>query len=109
MFYVERNQNGEIVTLRREADKPGMEGKQSIDDEILEFLGSKEQSDHLHQILASSDVAVMRILEDLVDLLIKKNLIMFTELPVDAQIKLQDRRQMRQKIRKETLMVEDII
>lgn len=109
MFYVERNEKGEIITLRRYADIPGMELKQSVDNEILEFLGHEKTNESILQILASTDVGVMRILEDLINLLINKNIIMSTELPEDAQIKLRQRQQMRQKICKETFIVDDII
>jgi acyl-coenzyme A synthetase/AMP-(fatty) acid ligase len=55
------------------------------------------------------DAGAIRILEDLIDLLVKKNIFMFTELPKDAQMKIQERRQLRQKIGKETIIVDDII
>lgn len=109
MFYVERDGNGKIVVVRRDANMPGMESKQSVDDEILEFFGREETNDSLIRILASTDVGVMRILEDLINLLVNKNIIMSTELPEDAQIKLRQRQQMRQRIRKETFIVDDIL
>lgn len=109
MFYVERNKKGEIITLRREADIPGMEFKQSVDNEILAFLGHEETNASILQVLASTDVGVMRIVEDLINLLINKNIIMSTEFPEDAQIKLRQRQQMRQRIGKDTLVVDDII
>lgn len=95
--------------MRRDANMPGMESKQSVDDEIIEFLGREETNDSIIHILASTDVGVMRILEDLIYLLVNKNMIMFTELPEDAQIKLRQRQQMRQRIGKETFIVEDIL
>lgn len=109
MFYVERDEKGKIVVVRRDANMPGMESKQSVDDEILEFFGREETNDSLIRILASTDVGVMRILEDLINLLVNKNIIMSTELPEDAQIKLRQRQQMRQRIRKETFIVDDIL
>jgi hypothetical protein len=109
MFYVERDEKGEIVAVRRDANMPGMESKQSVDDEIFEFLGREEMNDSLIRILASTDVGVMRILEDLINLLVNKNIIMSTELPEDAQIKLRQRQQMRQRISKETFIVDDIL
>lgn len=109
MLYVERNQMGKIIAVRRDADMSGMECKESVDDEILEFLGSKETNASIERILATMDVGVIRILEDLIDLLVKKNIIMSTELPEDAQIKLRERQQMRQRIAKESIIVDDII
>lgn len=109
MFYVERNQRGEIIAVRRNAETPEMEFKPSVDDEILEFLGHENSNDALLHLLASTDTGVMRILEDLINLLIHKNIIMSTELPEDAQIKLRQRQQMRQRIGKESIIVDDII
>ena len=109
MFYVERDQQGKIVAVRRDASMPGMELKESVDDEIVEFLGHEETNDSLIHILAATDVGVMRILEDLIDLLVHKNIIMTTELPEDAQIKLRQRQQMRRRIGKETFIVDDIL
>jgi hypothetical protein len=109
MFYVERNRQGKIVAVRRDANMPGMELKESVDDEIIEFLGREEPNDSIKHILASTDVGVMRILEDLIHLLVTKNIIMSTELPEDAQLKLRQRQQMRQRIGKETFIVDDIL
>jgi hypothetical protein len=109
MFYVERNTKGQIIAVRQNADKPGMESKHSVDDEILEFLGQEKTHDSILRILSAMDAGAIRILEDLIDLLVKKNIFMFTELPKDAQMKIQERRQLRQKIGKETIIVDDII
>ena len=109
MIYIERNQKGEIISLRRDADKPGMESKSSVDREVLEFLDSIGGSDEKLHLLASTDTAVSRVLEDLVELLVRKNIIMFTELPEEAQQKIQARRRIRQQIGNETIIVGEII
>ena len=49
------------------------------------------------------------VLEDLVDLLIDKKLILFTELPPAAQEKLRGRKQIRQKLGSADLMVDDVL
>jgi hypothetical protein len=109
MLYVERNQTGKIIAVRRDADRPGMEFKSSVDVEILEFLGYGEKDDSVYQILSAMDAGVVRVLEDLVDLLVRKNIIMFTEFPEEAQRKLSIRRQIRENIGKESIIVEDIV
>ena len=45
--------------------------------------------------LSSSDTETIRVIEDLVDLLIEKKLILLTDLPAAAQKKLSERRQIR--------------
>ncbi|MFH2123390.1 MAG: hypothetical protein ABIJ50_07920 [Pseudomonadota bacterium] len=108
MLYVERDQKGKIVAIRREADTAEMELKEAVDDEILEFLVDDKTNDSMIRLLASTDAGGMRILEDLINLLVRKNIIMSTELPHDAQIKLRQRRQLRQRLDK-TIIVDDII
>jgi len=109
MFYVERGQKGKIVAIRREADTAEMELKEAVDGEIIEFLIDEKTNDSLIRLLASTDVGGMRILEDLINLLVSKNIIMLTELPHDAQVKLRQRQQIRQSLGKETIIVDDII
>lgn len=109
MLYVQRNSKGEIIAVQRDADKPGMECKSSVDDEILQFLGNTEMSGSILHVLASTDTKIIRILEDIIELLVKKNIIMFTELPEAAQVNLRERRHMRQLISKESFIVDDII
>jgi hypothetical protein len=109
MIYVERNEKGEIVSLQRDADKPGMECKQSMDIEIFDFLGGSQSFDMKSQLLASSDTEMVRILEDVIDLLVSKNLIMFTELPEAVQQKIRVRKRIRQGICQESIIVDDIL
>ncbi|BDX03251.1 hypothetical protein MACH16_19990 [Marinomonas pontica] len=61
------------------------------------------------EILSSSDGEMMRILEDLVDLLTEKRLIQFTELPLAAQKKLLGRKWVRgvHSNNDESLMIEN--
>ena len=51
-----------------------------------------------------SDLALARVIEDLIEVLIDKKLIMFTDFPAGAQRKLLDRRG----LRKEFDLVEDL-
>jgi hypothetical protein len=48
--------------------------------------------------LSQSDAAIARVLEDLIDVLINKGVIQFTDLPEAAQNKLMTRRQTRAKL-----------
>lgn len=107
MLYVERNSDGEIVSVRRDPGGPKMEQKEAADDEILEFLSKNGSKDSILHLLSTMDVSIIRILEDLIDLLVDKNIIMFSELPDQAQEKLRNRKHLRQQIGRETLLVED--
>lgn len=107
MLYVERNQEGEIISVRRDAGEPGMEPKQAVDSEILEFLSKNGSQDSILHLLSTLDTGVIRILEDLIDLLVDKNVIMFSELPEEAQEKLRSRKQLRRQIGKTSVIIED--
>jgi hypothetical protein len=80
-----------------------------MDEEILEFLNRSVDTDPWMQLLSLSDIGTIRILEDLIDLLIRKNIILFTELPAEAQTKINERKQIREKIDTDQLMVDDIL
>ncbi len=56
------------------------------------FLG---RSGGGHSALAASDMRLVRVLEDVIDLLIERGLIRFTDLPQSAQGKLLERKSLR--------------
>jgi hypothetical protein len=51
------------------------------------------------ELLSQSDTAIARVLEDLVDVLITRGVIQFTDLPEAAQAKLLTRRQTRARLK----------
>jgi hypothetical protein len=109
MLFVERNKQGKIIAVRANAEKGATEHKTMLDEEIVEFLSQGTTSGSWLQILSQSDVGIIRILEDIIDLLVEKNIIMFTELPEDAQTKLRERKMIRTKMGDEPFMVDGII
>ncbi len=109
MLHVERDDAGNIIALHIKA-VPGISEQKSImDEEILEFLNKNVDTDPWVQLLSLSDIGIIRILEDLIDLLIRKNIILFTELPEEAQAKIRERKRVREKIGPDHLMVDDIL
>jgi hypothetical protein len=109
MLYIERNKDGEIVGLRNNPSAQANEKKSVIDEEVLTFLNKKAGDESYLHLLSLSDVGIIRILEDLVELLIKKNIILLTELPAEAQDKIRERKLLRDKMYNEDIMVEDIL
>ena len=63
----------------------------------------------IHEPAFVADNAIVRVLEDLIDLLIDKKLILFTELPAAAQEKLSGRKRIRQQLGSGDLMVDDVL
>ena len=93
-----RSPDGSVVALTRQslsapdADDGGWEVASSDDPGVQEFLrGVSSKS----QLLSQTDAGLARVLEDLIDVLINRGLIQFTDLPEPAQAKLLDRRQTR--------------
>ncbi|MFZ3088128.1 MAG: hypothetical protein WA123_08720 [Methylotenera sp.] len=62
--------------------------------EYLDFLEKSLAKDDLFR---ESDIHLARVLEDLITLLIERNVIRFTDLPLAAQKRLNDRQSMRSK------------
>lgn len=109
MLYIERNQEGEIVALRQVQTTQANEQASLLDEEVIKFLGKAGEMDALSQLLLLSDTSIIRVLEDLIDLLIRKNVILLTELPMEAQEKIRERKRVRNKMGEEDLMVDDIL
>ena len=109
MLYVERDRDGNIIGLRYSSDEKATEKKSIMDEEILEFLDKNVDADPWVQLLSLSDIGIIRILEDLIDLLIRKNVILLTDLPEEAQDKIRERKRVRKKITDHTIMVDDIL
>jgi len=91
MLYAIRNEEGRIVSLS-ETPQAGAEAVDMKNKEVMDFLSINDEEFSAEEFLQQSDMAVARIFEDLVDVLISKNLIMFTDLPPMAQKKLLGRK-----------------
>jgi len=96
MPYVSRNEQGVIVQLLDAPLGANSEWLELGHADIEYFLqeggvqGGSNQTD-----LASSDNDMARVVEDLIDLLMKKQVLVFTELPDAVQVKLNARRRLR--------------
>jgi hypothetical protein len=59
------------------------------------------------QLLSQSDTSIARVLEDLVDVLISRGVIQFTDLPQAAQDKLMSRQETRAKLKNSLQLLPD--
>jgi hypothetical protein len=109
MLYVERDGEGDIIAMHSSPKPNAVEEKSVVDEEILEFLNKTVSADSRKLLLSLSDRGIIRLLEDLIDLLIQKNVIFYTELPEQAQEKIRERKQLRETITPQTLTVDDIL
>ncbi|MCL2459000.1 MAG: hypothetical protein FWF31_09210 [Desulfobulbus sp.] len=110
MLYIERDAQGAITAIYRdEREKPGLEPVSLLDAEVLAFLRSNGGMETLDLQLMSSDVTMVRVLEDLIDVLVAKNLILITELPPQARDKILGRKRLRAQMADQHLVVDDIL
>lgn len=93
MMYVRRNDGGEVVAVSEEP-LSGFVAVPADDPELRAFL-ERELGSPDHRKFRESDSSLIRVIEDLVDLLATKGIIRFTDLPQEAQKKLMARKSMR--------------
>jgi hypothetical protein len=98
MPYISRNAEGKIEAIF-DRPEPGAQEKVALDNaELIEFLsrdGLKEYTKHL---LAETDKSIIRVVDDLIEALLKKHLLMITDLPPPAQEKLLSRQEARENL-----------
>ena len=98
MIYACRDTQGRISGLFREP-QPGCEGLPESHPDVMGFLGLANGNREF----ADMDKGLIRVLEDLIDVLIRRNLICITDLPMEAQLKLFDRKHFREGAREHAL------
>ncbi len=91
MVYVRRDESGEIVSVSLKGDDLHGEAADAAAPDVQRFLARLGDANPL----AETDLGLVRVIEDLIDLLIARDLIRFTDLPDAAQGKLMERRSMR--------------
>ncbi len=91
MLYAIRNEQGKITSLSAQPEGNATVANIS-DPEVINFLSSNSEAETPQEMLEKSDSEVSRIIEDLIDLLIAKQTILFTDLPEAAQQKLLTRK-----------------
>lgn len=86
MPYVSRNDSGRITGVFDHAEVGASEEIRPDDPELARFLADQGMSspDDIRQLLSESDLRMVRLVDDLIDLLIDKGVIKFTDLPLAA-------------------------
>lgn len=91
-MFIKRAADGAISAVSAEA----LEGFVEIDDaDKIELIQFCQQAGPLQEELAHTDLTFIRVLEDVIELLVQKNLITFTDLPAPAQDKILARQNLR--------------
>jgi hypothetical protein len=96
MPYVRRNAQGEVTSLHRHAEAGTSEFLPDDHGDVRAFLGQPSGSGS-GEGFARLDADFVRVLEDVIDTLVAKNLINITDLPAEAQAKLFSRKSFRER------------
>lgn len=94
MPFVSRDESGRVASLHRDQSPEAQEYLPPGHPEVMEFTGAGasalERPDMLH-----SDLEMIRVYEDLIDILISKRIVVLTDFPTAAQEKLVRRKRLR--------------
>lgn len=107
MPYVERDPGGKIIAVYAAPTAEASEKLPASDPALQAFFTEQAGAGAPKQFLRSSDADLVRVVEDLIDLLVQKNIILFTELPTEAQQKLVNRRKARDVLRGDDDLIVD--
>jgi hypothetical protein len=91
MIYVQRDAHGRVVAISLVQDAIHNEAMAEAAPEALAFFSAADGAAEL----ARTDLSLARVLEDLMEVLIDKEVVRFTDLPEAAQKKLLARRSLR--------------
>jgi hypothetical protein len=108
MAYIERDQQGKIIAVFKTPQNNAQESLAEDSPELIEYLINNSDINEARTTLSNSDADLIRVLEDLVNTLIDKKVILFTDLPIAAREKLAHREKIRGHLNSlEDLMSED--
>jgi hypothetical protein len=106
MAYVFKNAQGNVVAAS--ASENLGNGWMFIEDNAKEYIEFLEGALAENSPFRESDIQLARVLEDLISMLIERNVIRFTDFPQAAQKRLNDRQSMRKKTQLSRLIDENL-
>lgn len=106
MFYVQRDAQGQLVRVETAAYAEATETLPADHHEIQAWYANEAVESSLKQ-LKQSDLDMIRVLDDLIQVLTSKGVIRVTDLPPAAQAKLMDRTQAREALGGLSQLIDD--
>lgn len=107
MIYIEKNAQGEIQNIEF-SPGPNREEISLHDPKLKDFIENAPNSDELiEQVLNRLDLDMVRTIEDLIDMMIQKDLMRFTDLPKPVQNKILFKKNIRNLSKKESSIISD--
>lgn len=104
MPFVKRDKAGAITAVSQDPEDGFNEELSADNTELSLFLHSFGNQ---NPNLKDTDLSFVRVVEDVIELLIAKNIILFTELPDSAQAKMMDRQKLRTELTSHLDLLED--
>ncbi len=104
MPFVKRDETGAIIAVSQQSSAGFDEELSAEDAAVQAFLAGLEAS---NTVLDETDQDFIRVLEDVVQLLIDKGVILFTDLPESAQSKIMRRQKLRSKLSRRLDLIGD--
>ncbi|NOQ16390.1 MAG: hypothetical protein GQ581_04975 [Methyloprofundus sp.] len=98
MSYVKRNDLGKITGVNEEQSDEYVEYLEGGNAELISFFTDNGFPQKIKDTLFVSDGEMVRVIDDLIHLLVEKEVFVFTELPEAVQEKLNSRSKMRAEI-----------
>ena len=111
MFYAERDKDGKIIAIRKHKESGRDDLTPVNEQELQEFLTSDHEPGTYEALLEEADKKMIRVLDDLIEVLVRNNVIMLTDLPEEAREKLGTRKDVRRRMQEvgTDLTVDDIL
>ncbi|MGM0826549.1 MAG: tryptophan synthase subunit beta like protein [Pseudomonadota bacterium] len=106
-MYVNRDSQGQISQVSRSANEQCQEFVPPESAELQRFINAENAEDQEAERLRQSDLEFVRVLEDVINLLMDRGIIRFTDLPEKAQTKLLDRQSLRKRVNDVGLISDD--
>ncbi|WP_163557311.1 tryptophan synthase subunit beta like protein [Halomonas sp. NO4] len=104
-MYVKRNEQGQIVQAAREPSGDCREFVPPCAPDLQAFMAEDDEFEGVD--LSKTDLGFIRVLEDLLDVLMDKGVISFTDLPEPAQQKVMERQSLRRRLNSVELLQSD--
>lgn len=96
MPFVKRDAAGRIAAVHAELVENGLEPIDPHSPELAAFMAQgDDKDDAIRRSFSEADAGFIRVLEDLIDVLIQRGYIQFSDFPEAAQKKMMDRRGLR--------------
>jgi hypothetical protein len=105
MAYVLKNEQGNVIAASVEQQTG--EGWQQVENNDKAYLTFLEAQLASNSAFRESDIQLARVLEDLINILIERNLVQFTDFPSAAQKRLNDRQSMRRNNHRRLSLLDD--